>query len=49
MIDIGRFQFEIDVIVAQDNEEQVCPLILGRKFMATVLKLWSTWSKSKCS
>jgi len=27
MIDIGGFQFEIDVIVAQDNEGQDCPLI----------------------
>jgi len=34
-INIEGFEFEIDVIVSNDNEGQDCPLFLGRSFMAT--------------
>jgi len=39
LIDINGFQFEIDVIVAQDKGEQDCPLIIGRSFTETAKAL----------
>jgi len=40
------FEFEIDVIVAKDNNDQDCPLIVGTLIMATTKSLVDLEKKS---